>query len=231
MNDREARDPLSGELILGDPNTMTAQSRNLCQPLQLFIGKESKIFDRMTPLFEFMDLISDKDTMPEDLEDFEAFLTCVCCDMSASWKGQDSGGAAKQHNEPCQCCDWKSDNLAKPNELTCDRWCRHHIADDAEWQCFHRACATPEKVDEMKEEVESLKESLDAELEDIRRESKMVVADMEANPPPESSINNLFSIHFQPKTAEIREYSRLLTAHHSIFAHFWESQHSTRETS
>jgi hypothetical protein len=123
VNDRSAQDPLTGQLILSDPSTMIAQSHTLCQPLELAIGRESTKFDEMSTVFEFMNKISKDETLPEELADFKAFATCVCCDMSAGWKGADKGGGAKQYEEPCHCCNLKSDHLAKPNEAHCMRWC------------------------------------------------------------------------------------------------------------
>jgi hypothetical protein len=42
ITNREAHDPLMQVLILHGPNNMKAQSRTLCEPMDLVIGKESK---------------------------------------------------------------------------------------------------------------------------------------------------------------------------------------------
>jgi hypothetical protein len=199
VNDRSAQDPLTGQLILSDPSTMIAQSCTLCQPLKLGIGRESAKFDEMSTVFEFMNKISKDETLPEELADFKAFATCVCCNMSAGWKGADKGGGAKQYEEPCHCCNLKSDHLAKPNEAHCTRWCHQHAADDPNWKCYHKDVATPERVAAMESDVEELKQSLNAELEEIQKDSKIVRTDVEAHPPPQNSMNNPLSIHFQPE--------------------------------
>jgi hypothetical protein len=60
--------------------------------------------------------------------------------------------------------------------------------------------------------VEELKQSLNVELEEIQKVSKIVRTDVEAHPPPQNSMNNPLSIHFQPEDGEKRQYSTLIKA-------------------
>jgi hypothetical protein len=93
---------------------------------------------------------------------------------------------------------------------------RHHAADDPNWKCYHKDVATPERVAAMESDVEELKQSLNVELEEIQKVSKIVRTDVEAHPPPQNSMNNPLSIHFQPEDGEKQQYSALIKAELTI---------------
>jgi hypothetical protein len=212
ITDREARDPLTQALILHDPNNMKAQSRTLCEPMDLVIGKETiaSFQENFTEFFDFMDSLGNVETLPEELKDYKHFLTMVMCDLSAGWKGLGYGGAAKQFELSCTCCDCKSDFLAVPNSTKCSRWCHER---DGEWQCFHKHVATPEVLEKMECEAAELKAALEVELSTVEEESKMVIDDVDSEVPTTNSKRNTLSIHFQPEsTQERQQYSSLLTA-------------------
>jgi hypothetical protein len=128
VTDREAQCPFSQWLILQDPANMKAQLQNLMHPLKLMIGSEmcETYSMHLKDLFEFMDSLSDETTLPAAIQDLNAWIAMVNCDLSAAWKGLGKGGAAKQHELSCTCCDTVSNDLARPNPHTCGCWCTDH---------------------------------------------------------------------------------------------------------
>lgn len=60
------------------------------------------------------------------------------CDMSASWKGLDKGGAAKIATCFCHCCDCTSDKLVIPNVNLCEIRCNKLHKDKNNWKCQHK---------------------------------------------------------------------------------------------
>jgi hypothetical protein len=139
--DRSACCPFSGRLILQNPLTMRAQSRNLCLPFIIRMGRETmEAFRDFGPFFAFMDALSKEGMIL--LDGIKHFLTMTYCDLAAQWKGLGKGGAAKVHNLPCTGCATESENLATPNNRACTRWCHAH-SQDVEWMCYHKPMATP----------------------------------------------------------------------------------------
>lgn len=212
VNDLAARCPLTNRLLLDNPATMSAQSRNLCIPLKIMMGRETKeTFKEFGTLFKFIDDISDEITMPGAMEGFKAFRSMTNCDLSAQWKGLCKGGAAKVHTLPCTCCATESNSLSTPNSTKCNRWC-HEKSDDADWMCFHKPMGTPERVESMRAEVNELVGRLEGALEDIMNESKITRYDVEINTPSEKSTRDPFSIHYCPMNEkELQSFDSLVT--------------------
>jgi hypothetical protein len=192
---------------------MSAQSRNLCLPLKIIMGRETKdTFREFACLFQFFDNLSEEGKLPNELDGFKPFSCMTNCDLSAQWKGLCKGGAAKVHTLPCTCCATESDELAKPNARACVRWCHEHSAHDPDWMCFHKAMATQERVESLHAEVEELVSTLKCTLEEIQAESKMSHVDIEVEAPPASSTSDAASIHFIPEsTAQRQAFSCLIT--------------------
>ena len=72
--DQAARCPLTRRPLLDNPATMSAQSRNLCIPLKIMMGRETKeTFTEFRTLFSFLDDLSNEATMPSELEAFKPF--------------------------------------------------------------------------------------------------------------------------------------------------------------
>lgn len=211
--DRGARCPITGRLLLDNPLTMSAQSRRLCIPFMLQMGRETKeTFAQFASLFTFIDKLADTETLPPELRGFLAFLIMTNCDLSAQWKGMCKGGATKVHTLPCTGCATESDALATPNATPCARWCTGHSTADPDWMCFHKPMATPERVDTMKAEVTELLATLETALVEILAKSQMSRCDVECDVPTDASSRDTTSIHFCPQNAsEERLYSRLLT--------------------
>ena len=213
VTDRGARCPLTRQPLLDNPTTMKSQSRNLCIPFKLMMGRETKeTFAEFATLFAFFDNLGDVETMPAELIDFMPFRCMTNCDLSAQWKGLCKGGAAKVHTLPCTGCATESDGLATPNTRSCVRWCYEHSLVDPEWMCYHKEMATPEHVDTMKTEVAELLSVLGSALEEIRGESMMTSHDLEVEVPVVASTSNATSIHFLPQNlGETRLFSQLLS--------------------
>lgn len=210
--DNAARCPLTSKPLLDNPTTMKAQSRNLCIPLKIMMGRETKdTFVEFGPLFQFIDALSKVDTLPLEFTDFVPFRCMTNCDLSAQWKGLCKGGAAKVHTLPCTGCATDSDSLATPNVSLCTRWCYERSL-DTEWMCFHKPMATPERVNTMKMEVAELILTLHGDLEQIKAESTMTCHDVEFEQPSLSSTTDSTSIHFIPTSSLARQsFSRLLS--------------------
>ena len=214
VTDRGARCPITSRPLLDNPFTMSAQSRNLCIPLKIMMGRETKeTFPEFASLFKFLDNLSDAATLPVAMEGFVPFSCMTNCDLSAQWKGLGKGGAAKVHTLPCTGCATESDALAAPNATPCHRWCVGHSARDPDWLCFHKEMATPERMNSMKGEVEELVSTLERALVDILANSRMTRSDVEFDTPTEGSLNDVASIHCRPQTASQRQsLSRLFTS-------------------
>jgi hypothetical protein len=212
ITDLAARCPLTKRPLLDNPATMSAQSRNLCIPLKIMMGRETReTFTEFGALFKFLDDLSNTTTMPREMEGFKAFSCMTNCDLSAQWKGLCKGGAAKVHTLPCTGCATESNNLATPNDVECIRWCYEH-SDDPDWMCFHKPMATPERVASMEVEVEELLSTLECALEEVQAESKMTRSDVEIDVPSQSSMCDPQSIHFCPTNDMQRQVlSRLIT--------------------
>jgi hypothetical protein len=122
--DRGKRCPITNRPLLDKPCTMSAQSRNLCTPFKLMMGRETKeSFADFGLQFMFFDSHPDETTLPIELTGFRAFSCMTNCDLSAQWKGLCKGGAAKVHTLPCTGCATESDSLATPNARPCTQWC------------------------------------------------------------------------------------------------------------
>ena len=172
------------------------------------MGKETKeSFCEFRSLFQFLDDLSDEQTIPNLLHGFKSFNCMTNCDLSAQWKGLCKGGAAKVHTLPCTCCATESNQLAEPNLWACTRWCHEHSL-NPDWMCFHKPTATPELVESMCAEVQELVLMLKCTLEDIQENSKIAPFDIESV----SSKHDVLSIHFQPENSTERQgFSQLLT--------------------
>ncbi|KAI2490253.1 hypothetical protein MHU86_24329 [Fragilaria crotonensis] len=213
ITDRGARCPLTKKPMLDNPTTMKAQSRNLCIPLKIMMGRETKeTFTEFGPLFQFFDNLTSAETLPTEMTGYMPFSCMTNCDLSAQWKGLCKGGATKVHTLPCTGCATESHSLATPNAHLCTRWCHEQSVLDTEWMCFHKPMATPEHVETMQLEVAELITTLNGALEEIQAQSKMVRHDVEVEDPLPSSRTDAASIHNVPMNAlERQSFSRLLS--------------------
>jgi hypothetical protein len=67
--DLAARCPSTKQPLLDDPAMMSAQSCNLCIPIKIMMGRETKeTFTEFATMFKFLDDLSDETTMPKEME-------------------------------------------------------------------------------------------------------------------------------------------------------------------
>ena len=84
VTDRAARCPITSRLLLENPATMSAQSRSLCIPLKILMGRKTKeTFHEFASLFQFFDDLSEEGSMPEEMDGFMPFCCMTNCDLSA----------------------------------------------------------------------------------------------------------------------------------------------------
>ena len=205
ITDVAARCPLTNRPLLDDPVTMSAQSRNLCLPLKIMMGRETtETFTEFGSMFNFFDNLSDATTMPTEMEGFFPFACMTNCDLSAQWKGLCKGGAAKVHTLPCTGCATESDYVATANANICLRWCSEHL-EDPTWMCFHKPMATPERVLSMKEEVAEYVATMEGVVVDLQGGSKVTRFDVDIDSPTDASRQDPLSIHFHPIDKRLRQ--------------------------
>ena len=86
--DHGARCPLLNKPLLDNPTIMKAQFQNLCIPLKIMMGRETKnTFIEFDPLYQFMDELSGAEMLLTELSDFMPFRCMTNCNLSAQWKG------------------------------------------------------------------------------------------------------------------------------------------------
>jgi hypothetical protein len=216
--DPSATCPMTGDLLLANPTEMNAQSRNLCFPLKMIMGKETKeTIKEFSPMFQFMeDCESDDPTKnPMTLHWGMLPLTCAAnCDLSAGWKCLCKGGAAKVSNHPCHCCALYKSKWALQNSeaklLDCN-WCHELHSGVPNWKCYHHPMMTPESLSMAQVELNRLMEGLSGSLERVEKESRLQVDDADDATP--ESRRNPMSIHYCPGTNEEKlKYGEFLTA-------------------
>jgi hypothetical protein len=120
--DIAARCPITERLLLENPATMSAQSRSLCIPLKIMMGRETNdTFQEYATLFKFFDDFSEEASIPEEMNGFRPFCCMTNCDLSAQWKGLCKGSAAKVHTLPCMAllsiCSNGGISTASPNKV------------------------------------------------------------------------------------------------------------------
>ena len=203
MNDPAAFCPLC-RLPLYAGDFVNAQSRNLCFPMQLSIGKEGKAMsEHFRPMFAFGEQVRTIGIMG-----LLPLTVLTEIDMSATWKGLCRGRGAKQATYPCHCCGINSKDLARQNSHSCHRWCSAH--NDPDFKCYHHEMVTDEVLEAMQGEVEELAVSLEAAAEAIKT-STLTKDDPHSIKGQENAINDPNSIWFRPNnTTERTQHSRLI---------------------
>jgi hypothetical protein len=205
--DRSSRDPISGELLLDNPTELNAQSRNLCFPLKLIMGKETKeTLKEFGPMFNFMEACQSCDPRTNPMTKhygLKPLTTAANCDLSAGWKCLCKGGAAKVANLPCHCCALYKLKWAIPNsdakKIDCNL-CHELHSGIPDWQCYHHSMMTPESLEQAEVELSRLTTGLSGNLDRIDKHSKLQLDDVE-NASPEST-KQPTSIHYRPTTVE-----------------------------
>ena len=91
---------------------------------------------------------------------YRALRVAVNCDHSATWKGSGKGGAAKVCHYPCHCCPVHSDELARPNIVLCDRWCKQLHSERDNWKCYHKSFLTEDYYQQVCDDMSVLIEEI-----------------------------------------------------------------------
>jgi hypothetical protein len=112
------------------------------------MAKETKeLYNKFAALFEKFEVDSEIRYCLECDDDEPLKLkVAINCDMTATWKALKRGGAAKVRTYPCHACDVKSDDLATPNDVPCNRWCRQYHDDKHNWKCYHKEFLSDENI-------------------------------------------------------------------------------------
>jgi hypothetical protein len=220
MVDPAARHPLTGKRLLDptDPKSIF-QSRDLCFPLLLMLGQETKEMysENIKPVYDlFFSASTEGETnviAPECLP-----FVCSCPgDLSCHWKATKKGKGAKAGIRFCMNCACTSDNIAAP-QVTCGE-CKKKGPDTefgqkwkadygVEWQCYHHVFANNTYVEKCKESMEEMIVEHKVELEKVEK-SKLKLAGSIATQQEASADPN--SIEYSPVTVgEAAGFSALL---------------------
>eukprot|EP00978_Attheya_sp_CCMP212_P039605 scaffold207536_cov51-Attheya_sp.AAC.2 len=146
--------------------------------------------------------------------DWKPLTVSVELDMEGSWEGTLVGHGVKKFANtcPCQQCNTISDELHVPNPTCCSHWCETlHSERGDDWQCFHHEIITPVKVNEMRTEVESVKQILLVTIDEILQTTDSMKSE-NVDVPRKTSTSNPKSIHFIPQSLQEKvKFSNRLT--------------------
>jgi hypothetical protein len=121
--DPAAKDPKTGKPLLDptDPKNSKYQSRDLCFPLMMLLGKETKEMytANIKPVYDEF-LKSSIEGEPNLMTPGYLPFVCACPgDMSCHWKATLVGGGAKVKTRFCINCCCTSDEISTPSEVPC----------------------------------------------------------------------------------------------------------------
>jgi hypothetical protein len=175
--DVQGRDPLkNNRSIIADDNSLCdLKSRNTIFLMKIILTKETKkSFKLFQDVFQFFRLAGEPnenrknntDNSPkfqwEELQDLQPLDVTITTDMAADWKLVGAGGAVKKTKRFCTVCPLQSDDAHQPNAEHCDRFCSEH-GDD--WQCYLHPILCSNVKEELLQEAERLKVSIQLDLE------------------------------------------------------------------
>ena len=127
---------------MGADGTKGVQSRDLCFPLKVKIGKDNKELLQMEfkPFYDDVNKFEDKYTY-HNVRDRQARSFCVAhpADMAALQKFVGRGGAMKNQKYACYYCNIHIDKVHVPNIFPCD-FCKAH----GKTHCYHHEVFVPE---------------------------------------------------------------------------------------
>jgi hypothetical protein len=98
----------------------------------------------------------------EELQDLQPLDVTITTDMAADWKLVGAGGGVKKTKHFCTVCPLQSDDAHQPNVEHCDRFCSER-GDDG--QCYHHPILCSNVKEELLQEAEMLKVSIQLDLE------------------------------------------------------------------
>ena len=142
------------ELVMGADGTEGVQSRDLCFPLQVTIGKDNKqlLHKQFKPFYTEINWYEDKFTYHNIVDQScRSFSIAHPADMSALQKLVGRGGVMKNCTYSCYCCNIHIDQVHVPNLIPCE-FCSTH----SKTRCYHHEVCVPELWQRFKEECKEM---------------------------------------------------------------------------
>ena len=176
------------------------QSRDFCFPIQILLTKDSKTLHQthFTDFFDWTRELSTKGVL-----DYKPFDISSPQDVSSFWKCVGRGGACKQTEYFCHCCDIKSSNFIIPNLVKCS----HCIRTNNQHQCYHHDVCDSSFMESVKNELKLLLETHD-HLFDSDKIAKMTI---KLDPNDVFAAEDITNIDYEPPNEEKRiEFSNKL---------------------
>lgn len=198
MIDVAARNPKTGKLLYVDKDNCSIQSRNNCWVTKIAACGETKVsFAQFRPIMQEV-----KDLTMIPINNYKPIMSCMDCDLSATWKLLMSGGAMRNKKFACHLCAEKDTCVGEHNAIRCERFCEilHHDNDTI--KCRHKEIFSTNNIDAMRYQFQNLKEEiidLEHKMEGLLENSIMNCEEdprAPTNPDKELSIT---SIHFNIK--------------------------------
>jgi hypothetical protein len=144
--DERALNPLTGQRLFGDSGYEKVQSRYVCFPLYVHIARDNKEF-YLTHLESFFQELNDiKDAYPLGLQFTQG------ADMCSLQKNLKRGGAMKNKNFGCYCCNIYKSDLARPNSTHCDDCIQLGI----EEPCYHQQVSDDALMQRLQDEYNDM---------------------------------------------------------------------------
>jgi hypothetical protein len=215
LSDICARDPVTGEFILLDPNGGKAQSRDLCIVFKMLFCRETgESVMEFKDVFDFFQSCASEDPavnplMEEGLKPIDLKITC---DMALSWKGLCKGsGFQRDKIRPCHMCSRRASFWAVENPEPCQSWCKELHSNHEGYKCFHCPLDDDENLQKKAKEIAHLRELVSTTYDEIRTLTKLQ-KDEDPDHPPVNAESKSNSIFFKPKTpAQSKRYNILIT--------------------
>ncbi len=187
MSDPRARDPVKNmrSFMVDGDSLRDLQSHNNVFLMKIVLTKETKeSFREFDNIFQFFRLAelhqeerlrhekNDPKFKWEHLRDLKPLTVTFTTDMAADWKLVGTGGGVKNTEMFCTLCARTSTDVHQPNSTKCDRFCSQDD-DEEDCCCYHHCIATRELREGLEEEVEQLRQNIQADLDGIERNSKI----------------------------------------------------------
>ncbi len=215
MSDIGGRDPLRNmrSFLTDEDSLRDLQSHHNVFLMKIILTKETKeSFKQFDDIFQFFKLAElskeqkqshDKNNNKykwEHLNDLQPLSVTFTTDMAADWKLVGAGGGVKNTEMFCTLCACTSSDVHQPNQTKCSRFCSGHH--DPHWKCYHHPIVCNEVTDDLKREVEELKNLIRGDLEVIEHRS---IIRYYVNTPKVACARLSRSIHFQPSNQDEKD--------------------------
>ena len=135
------------------------------------------------------------------------------CDLSATWKLVARGGATKIKKNPCHLCAITDCELAEPNAVPCERWCRHRNNNSNENKilCYHQDFVDPSSLDDLRLKLQNYKEEINVLIPELNNISNKCLINCNEDPRAISANyqqQDSSSIHFDFTDPTVEEITR-----------------------